>query len=454
MPLYRFGENDIFRNRVKTHPRCYFLINSGVIVYNGEVLAKGNLDTHADGKNITHVPSGYLSLYELNVDRDEHGHTYDAETDTGNKTMVFPFITKDGSLTSFKTVSTSTFQSFSYGDMITGSNPRGEYPLSASVDVEYHNATSDAYTGCSDSRPHLRALRNTLNYYTYMSPHFGWSSANSGVGTWDKSSDQLALVSLPSIFYGSSIKKGTVDMRFYVTGSLVGQLKDERRNGELIQVLPDDANKGKVAGVVLYNEGFVCLTGTWDLHASYKDYFRRCPDCATAMDPDHTTPFAPVTEAPKWVYWGYQGNAGDYSCNAAAGLASDGSVPSVTLCPSSSWTIDFKGTNYVPVLTMLAHAKRGELNHSNNPTYVAFGERDDTPITGRRTEYFEKRKKRLTNIVKSYYTNTNASFAKTTYISKVGIYDEDKNLIAVAKVATPVKKIEDREYTFKIKLDF
>ena len=106
MPLYRFSENDIFRNRVKTHPRCHFLINNGETVYNKEILAKGNLD--ATPRNVTHVPQGYLSLYEMNVDRDETGHTYDAETGGGVQTMVFPFITKAGSLTSFKTISTTT----------------------------------------------------------------------------------------------------------------------------------------------------------------------------------------------------------------------------------------------------------------------------------------------------------------------------------------------------------
>ena len=44
-------------------------------------------------------------------------------------------------------------------------------------------------------------------------------------------------------------------------------------------------------------------------------------------------------------------------------------------------------------------------------------------------------------------------FSKQTYISKVGIYDKDKNLIAVAKLATPVKKTEERDLTFKLKLD-
>ena len=46
-----------------------------------------------------------------------------------------------------------------------------------------------------------------------------------------------------------------------------------------------------------------------------------------------------------------------------------------------------------------------------------------------------------------------AYFEKTTYISKIGIYDENENLIAVAKPATPVKKTAERDFTFKLKLD-
>ena len=34
------------------------------------------------------------------------------------------------------------------------------------------------------------------------------------------------------------------------------------------------------------------------------------------------------------------------------------------------------------------------------------------------------------------------------------LYDENKNLIAIAKTATPVKKTEERDLTFKLKLDY
>jgi hypothetical protein len=67
--------------------------------------------------------------------------------------------------------------------------------------------------------------------------------------------------------------------------------------------------------------------------------------------------------------------------------------------------------------------------------------------------YLQDRKRVIKNIVSSSYNDPTASFEKTTYISKIGIYDENENLIAVAKPATPVKKTAERDFTFKLKLD-
>ena len=98
---------------------------------------------------------------------------------------------------------------------------------------------------------------------------------------------------------------------------------------------------------------------------------------------------------------------------------------------------------------MLAHAQRGHLNHSNNPTYRDLSEATSS-ITGKGETFFEGDRK-IKNIVSSSYVS--ASFEKTTYISKVRLYDENNNLIGVASLANPVKKTFDRAYTFKLKLD-
>ena len=69
------------------------------------------------------------------------------------------------------------------------------------------------------------------------------------------------------------------------------------------------------------------------------------------------------------------------------------------------------------------------------------------------TAYIQSEVMPIKNVVSSAYADPTGSFEKTTYISKVGIYDKNKNLIGLAKVATPVRKTVERDFTFKIKLD-
>jgi hypothetical protein len=119
-----------------------------------------------------------------------------------------------------------------------------------------------------------------------------------------------------------------------------------------------------------------------------------------------------------------------------------------------SSTLSFNGTSYIPTVTMLAHAKKGELNHSNNPTYLTFGQNSANMLYGTGSLYAENSELEIKNTVKSPYDDHDAIFQKQTWISQIGIYDEDKNLIAIAKLANPVRKTENREFTFKLRLDF
>ena len=179
------------------------------------------------------MPKGHVSLYELNVDRPA-------------TQLIYPFITKDGSITSFRTVSTTSFNTdFAYGDVITGT-----YPLNATISRDYIPASS------GDMK--LSALRNTIDFYRILSPEFQFSSSA-------RSLKQIPvnLISIPSIFYGSSVKKGTIDLKFYVTGTLVGHAQDKNQDGELIQVGPAGSpGSGSTVGLALYSEGFLILTST------------------------------------------------------------------------------------------------------------------------------------------------------------------------------------------------
>tara|TARA_B100000131_G_C17665032_1_gene429868 strand:- start:63 stop:380 length:318 start_codon:yes stop_codon:yes gene_type:complete len=104
---------------------------------------------------------------------------------------------------------------------------------------------------------------------------------------------------------------------------------------------------------------------------------------------------------------------------------------------------------------MYAHAPKGDLNHSNNPTYIESGQVIHSVSSSNTSGslYLENSKAVIKNTVYSPYDNNEEKFQKHTYITKVAIYDEHMNVLGVAKVAKPVKKTEDREFSFKLKLD-
>mgnify|MGYP003645566077 CR=1 FL=1 len=398
MSFYKFGPKDILRNRIKTYPNNNFFIHSGNIYYNNKNKITGSFTDNAGN-----IPVGHTSLYEMNVDRDFSKHTWDPDTDVGVKAKIFPFITKDSSLNSFGTVSTTSFNQFLYGDVITGS-----YPLSSSI-------VRNSYVE-GQERKRINALKNTFNYYQPISNRYAFSSSYG-----NKATQALTLISIPSIFYDSSIRKNSLKLNFYISGTLVAACEDINRDGELIQTsgsaYAQTNGSGSIAGVVLYKEGFVLLTGSWGLT---EETFHFGDGSAT------------------------EGTWLDFAVGA-----NDGATP---ITPSASFSMDFQGTNYINTLTMFADAPIGDLNYSPNPTFLEHSQKQISSSYSNQG-YFQTEKKQLKNTISSSFYDYDPKFKRQTFISKIGIYDENKNLIAIANLAKPIKKLEDRDFTFKLKLD-
>ena len=158
------------------------------------------------------------------------------------------------------------------------------------------------------------------------------------------------------------------------------------------------------------------LTGAWDISSG-----------------QHTEDYGGTDSYPNWV---------NFAASAPGGTVT---------APSSSFMIEMSGTSKIQTLTMFATAPKGELNQSSNPTFVTYdiGSSPATSSMG----YIQNQELAIKNIVSSSYTTPTGSFERTTYICKVGIYDKNMNLIAIAKPATPIKKTSQRDFTFKIELD-
>jgi len=399
---------------MKTRPSCEFFIYNGKVYYNNQPELTG-----AFSPQTLNIDPGHISLYEYNIDKL-----------SGSNNFSYPFITKQAAGASFKTVGATTYTNeFQYGDTITSS-----YPMSASIYREYMStagafelgidkATGDTFNAAPVYR-HWYALKNKLNHYGIRSTHYKVSSSYG-----DKNNQNINLISIPSIFYGTRMTPGTLSLKWYFTGSLIGELQDLKQNGELIQVGPaGSTGSGSVAGVVLYEEGFVLLTGSWALN-----------NTTIPMTAASTT-----KSKPSWLFWG----AGMHDGVSQPTTAESGNTSDFMSC---SFGFNFKGQTNTQVLTMFAHAHRGEVNYSNNPTYLKYGQ---TKVSLTSSQIYEENSSLdLANLVSSSYSDLSASFKRQVYISRVAIYDENKNLIGVATLSNPILKEEDRDFSFKIRLD-
>jgi hypothetical protein len=359
MKLNKFSQDEIFFNTIKANPKVTFTFVGGETFLNNVSSSNSN------------VPNGMISAYDLSVNR------------TGDD-RIYQFLNKDSDFASWKTTSTTT-----YASALPGTEFKNYLALTSSVQVEFGTDLT-----------HVTALKNIINYYYDMSLYFDYDTYIDN--------KEIKLISIPSVFYGSSLEKGATRLDFYYSGSLVATATDKNKNGELIQV--SGSTTGGVVGLALYNEGFIVLFGTASLGATVIDSYTS----------GYTTG--------SWI---------DFADTGVGVL-------------SSAFKLKFNGTTYTPNLTMFAHAGTGKYNFSNNPTFVLSGSKSNI-ITG--SMLYAQTPATIKNITTSSFTNFDAPFKKTTFISKVAIYDENKRLLGVANLAEPIRKTEDLGYTFKIKLD-
>jgi hypothetical protein len=240
----------------------------------------------------------------------------------------------------------------------------------------------------------------------------------------------------------------------YVSGVLTASAQDLDKTGKIIETL--GSTTGSVVGTIFYDDGLIILTGSNNLSSQKAPYIQPLAKYTGSTDSFYN-PINPIKDYLKWIYFGSY-------------YATEGSAP------ETKYELIFKGTNMIPTLTLLCSAEKNELLWSNNRTFIEAGQGErlyigqttsSTDITG--NVYYsdsgsfliqsdntlrENNDILIKNTISSSFAHYSASYEPQVFISKIGIYDEQKNLIAIAKLANPVRKTKDLDYTFKLKLDF
>ena len=336
-----FNENDIFRNQVTFCPK-YKWVSNGFDSQDYYFF-----DAH---ERYLNLDSKYVDLYELA---------------TNSLTSTYQYIVNKKQ---YKTYAGVDLSEVAYGQEITGS-------------LLFTSSISREYILESGSRRHINALKNTINYYSRLSTTFNFSNF---------STQSLVVYYIPSIFYGNSIQRKTLEIQYtQITGSrnlVTLKCADLYGNGELINITSSFyGTSSTYVGNILYNEGIVILNDS--------NFFSQS---------------------------------------------------------ANSVSLEYNGTVKQNQLIIFASADKNEFNNSNNPTYK------DTlyksPLSSS-NKYIEDPKQLIYNINSSSYSNYDEEYKKITYISSIGIFDKDKNLIGIAKLSKPIKKTQNDSFTFKLRYD-
>lgn len=103
------------------------------------------------------------------------------------------------------------------------------------------------------------------------------------------------------------------------------------------------------------------------------------------------------------------------------------------LVGASTKTMKVRKSEYMPARHYFIRVKNKEFNYSNNPTFISDG-----------TDGNVKGTIKITDFVNDPHT----------YPTTVGLYDDNNELVAVAKLSQPTKKTFDTEFTLKVRIDF
>jgi len=95
------------------------------------------------------------------------------------------------------------------------------------------------------------------------------------------------------------------------------------------------------------------------------------------------------------------------------------------------WKVSFKGVHKIPVKIFRCRAPAGQLNASTNPTFYS------VPSAG------DHKNARVPVFSQSF-----------TYVTTIGLFNENYQLVGVAKLAQPIKKELQQDILFRLRMDF
>ena len=155
---------------------------------------------------------------------------------------------------------------------------------------------------------------------------------------------------------------------------------------------------------------------------------------------------------------------------------SDGVIVFTANVDLSSYTLEYRSTQTIYETEVLLTARAGEFNYSQNPSAIEVEVSgsynfETTAITNsspagikkikeitdiRRRELYSGSTGFATGSWDDYFTSASidpTGSYLTTYITTIGLYDDEGDMIAIAKLPNPIKNLPDYDVNFLIRFD-
>ena len=342
-------------------------------------------------------------------------------------------------------------------DMTVGLQPGGATELSAQTGVD--SAGKELFPSSS------LMMREKMDVYRQFAQALLGNNSSVFTSPLDSSnpSDQIdvaCFVAFKRLFARDSIKRETFAMRFFQTASAVGpngqtdpfqspgrgggnnwvpNLNSTSISGSSIYTdigaatnklttfggqvgnVVDSANTSRNVGLLFYDRGILVLdlakctsgsqfvSGTIDAMAPLGNQVLG----ASGTQTQFVSTFIP-----------------DFIVSASIDNIVD-HIASCRMSSGSQTAMTFQNITNINSTLIFCRAQADEFNYSSNPTF--------TDTTNRIV------------VIDVGQEDTQQSF---TYVSSVGLYDANDNLLAVAKLSRPVQKSPERDLTLRVRLDF
>jgi len=259
--------------------------------------------------------------------------------------------------------------------------------------------------------------------------------------------DAAFFVAFKRLFSRDSIKRESFAMRFYQSASLsrydggsdIPNLYKTSESGVSIYTdigastnkltefggqlgnIVDAANTNRTVGLLFYERGIAVL----DLEkiTSGSQFVSGNID---AMTPTGLT----VLGGPGTETSGFSKFIPDFIVSASIDNIVD-HVCATRFSSGSQTAITFQNTTNINSTLIFCRAAADEFNYSSNPSFTDDNNRIVVIDQGSETEQ-----------------------QTFTFVTSIGLYDANDNLLAVAKLSRPVEKNPERDLTFRVRLDF